>query len=275
MSKKISALSNLQQRLIVGVLGAGLFIGGIIISEWTFFLLFLGLTLLGTLEFYRLVGTLGIKPNKKLGMVLAAGIFIGTFLLQKELMPVEWLYLALPVFFLTFVVELYRKQPQPFTNIAFTLLGVLYIAVPFGLLHLLGYLQGVYSWEPILGLLLLIWSADTGAYIAGKNFGKHKIMERVSPGKTWEGWVGGTVLALLVGGVLALFFEDLELYQWLGVALIVSVFGVLGDLVESLLKRSLNVKDSGTLLPGHGGILDRFDSLIMVIPFIVAFLKIF
>ncbi len=261
--------------MIVGVLGAGLFVGSILFSEWTFFLLFLALTLLGTLEFYKLSGAQGIKPNKVWGLVLAAGIFISIFLIQKDLMPIELLYLAAPAIIFTFVLELYRKEPQPFTNVAFTLLGVLYIAVPFGLLQLMGYLQGDYQWEPILGLMLLIWSADTGAYIAGKNFGRNKLLERVSPGKTWEGWVGGTLLAIVVGWGLGLFFQDLEQYQWIGVAILVSIFGVLGDLVESLLKRSLGVKDSGTLLPGHGGILDRFDSLIMAIPFIVAFLKIF
>lgn len=275
MSTKISALSNLQQRLIVGVLGAALFIGGIIFSEWTFMLLFLGLTLLGTLEFYKLAGAAGIKPNKTLGAILAVGSFGAIFLIDKAYMPAELLYLALPGIFLVFVLELYRKEPQPFTNIAFTILGVFYIAVPFSLLQLLGHLQGEYRWQPILGLMLLIWAADTGAYIAGKNFGKHKLLERVSPGKTWEGWVGGTVLTVLVGWGLAALFHDLELYQWIGIAVIVSIFGVLGDLTESLLKRSLGVKDSGTLLPGHGGILDRFDSLIMAIPFIVAFLKIF
>jgi phosphatidate cytidylyltransferase len=114
--------------------------------------------------------------------------------------------------------------------------------------------------------MLLIWASDTGAYITGKNFGKNKLFERISPGKTWEGWAGGTLLAII---------NELELYQWLGVSVLVAVFGVLGDLTESLLKRSLGVKDSGTLLPGHGGILDRFDSLLMAIPFIVAYLKIF
>ncbi|GGG09429.1 phosphatidate cytidylyltransferase [Pontibacter amylolyticus] len=275
MSTKLSALSNLQQRLIVGVLGAALFIGGIIFSEWTFFILFLGLTVLGTLEFYRLAGAAGIKANKVYGTLLAAGIFIFVFMFEQADAPAELLYLILPALFLMFVLELYRKQPQPFTNIAFTLLGVLYIAVPFSLLQLLGYLQGEYRWQPILGLLLLIWSSDTGAYIAGKNFGKNKLFERISPGKTWEGWMGGTILTILVGWVLSLFFLDLALYQWIGIAIIVSVFGVLGDLVESLLKRSLGVKDSGTLLPGHGGILDRFDSLVLAVPFIVAFLKIF
>lgn len=275
MSKNISSLSNLQQRIIVGVLGAALFIGGIVFNEWTYFILFLLLGMLGLLEFYRLVKTQGIKPNQFIGLLLGGALFVAVFLIEKDLIPLEWLYLALPILWLTFVLELYRKKAQPFTNIAFTLLGVAYVAVPFSLLHQLAYLNETYSWQPILGLLLLIWSADTGAYIAGKNFGKHKLLERVSPGKTWEGWVGGTVLAVAVSYVLALFFQDLALYQWIGIAVLVAIFGVLGDLVESLLKRSLGVKDSGTLLPGHGGILDRFDSLIMAIPFIVAFLKIF
>jgi len=273
MSRKLSALSNLQQRVIVGALGAALFIGGILFNEWTYFLLFLGLTLLGIAEFYRLVSVQGIRPNKGLGLSLGALFFVSMFLVEKELIPVELLFLSVPVLFMAFILELYRKQPQPFTNIAFTLMGAAYVAGPFGLLHLLGYLQGGYSWQPILGVMLLIWTSDTGAYIAGKNFGKHKLFERISPGKTWEGWLGGTVLAVGVGYVLSLYFADLALYQWVGIAVIVSVFGVLGDLVESQLKRSLGVKDSGTLLPGHGGILDRFDSLLMALPFIVAFLK--
>jgi phosphatidate cytidylyltransferase len=123
--------------------------------------------------------------------------------------------------------------------------------------------------------VFLIWASDTGAYFSGKALGRTKLFERISPGKTWEGWVGGTLFCLGVAYVLSLYLADLELGYWLGVAAIVSVFGVLGDLSESMLKRSLGVKDSGNLLPGHGGILDRFDSLLMVVPFVVAFLKIF
>ncbi|MBF9253203.1 phosphatidate cytidylyltransferase [Pontibacter sp. 172403-2] len=275
MSKHISTFSNLQQRTIIGVLGAAVFIGGIWFNEWTYFLLFLGLTLLGIAEFYRLVRVQGIRPNRGLGLGLGALFFVSVFLIEKDLMPGELLYLSLPVLFLAFILELYRKQPQPFTNIAFTWMGVVYVAGPFGLLHLLGFLKGTYDWQPILGVMLLIWASDIGGYIFGKSFGKHKLFERISPGKTWEGWAGGTLLAMAVGYVLSLFFTDLALYQWIGIALLVAVFGVLGDLTESLLKRSLGVKDSGTLLPGHGGILDRFDSLLMAIPFIVAFLKIF
>lgn len=275
MSKNISGLSNLKQRIIIGVLGAALFVGGIVVSEWTYFLLFLGLTILGLLEFYRLVGTQGIKPNKAIGIALGGLFYVALFLIEKELLRHELLYLTLPLLGFVFVLELYRKHPQPFTNIAFTLLGVLYIALPFGLLHKIAYLPDAYTWQPVLGLMLLIWAADTGAYMAGKNFGKRKLLERISPGKTWEGWLGGTILTLVVAYGLSLYLQDLALYQWISIGILVAVFGVLGDLAESLLKRSLGVKDSGTLLPGHGGILDRFDSLIMVIPFIVAFLQIF
>ncbi|HEY4650860.1 MAG TPA: phosphatidate cytidylyltransferase [Pontibacter sp.] len=275
MSNKISGLSNLNQRIIVGVLGATLFVGSILASEWTYFLLFLGLTVLGLLEFYKLAATQGIKPNKALGVALGGAFYILVFLIEKGLLPSELLYLTLPLLGLVFVLELYRKQPQPFTNIAFTLLGVLYVALPFGLLHKLGYVQGTYDWQPILGLMLLIWASDTGAYIAGKNFGRRKLFPRISPGKTWEGWAGGMLLTLGVAYVLAVYLNELALYQWMGIGILVAIFGVLGDLVESQLKRSLDIKDSGTLLPGHGGILDRFDSLIMVIPFIVAFLQIF
>lgn len=257
------------------MLGAAVFIGGIWFSEWTYFLLFLGLTLLGISEFYTLVSVQGMRPNKPLGLILG-GVFVSCmFLVQKGVMPGELLYLTVPLLFLVFILEMYRKKPQPFTNIAFTVIGAVYVAGPFGLLHLLGYLNGEYSWQPILGLMLLIWASDTGAYIFGKNFGRHKLFERISPGKTWEGWAGGTLLAVLVGYGLSFLLIDLELYQWLGMAVLVAVFGVLGDLSESMLKRSLGVKDSGTLLPGHGGLLDRFDSLLMAIPFIVAFLEIF
>lgn len=275
MSKKISTLSNLSQRVIVGVLGAAVFVGSICFSEWTYFLLFLGLTLLGIAEFYKMVRVQGIRANRMMGYVLGGLFFVSMFFVRRDVVPGEVIYLSLPVLFLTFIIELYRKQPQPFTNVAFTIMGVVYVAGPFGLLHLLAYLEGEYSWQPILGLMLLIWASDTGGYIAGKNFGKHKLFERISPGKTWEGWAGGTLFSIGVGYALAFFFTDLELYQWVAMAVIVSVFGVLGDLTESMLKRSLGVKDSGTLLPGHGGLLDRFDSLLMAIPFIVAFLKIF
>lgn len=269
------SLNNLQQRVLAGIAGGAIFIGAIYFSQWTFAGLFLLLTMLGIREFYQLLTLRGFAPNYNAGIVLGCALFVLTFLLQQQLVPLKVLYALPPILFFIFIAELFRKKEQPFVNIGLTLLGMLYVGGAFSMLPILGYLSGGYSWQVILGTMFLIWTSDSGAYFAGKNFGKHKLFARISPGKTWEGWVGGTLLALGVGYLLSIYFQDLDVVHWLGVAVIVSVFGVLGDLIESLLKRSLDVKDSGTLIPGHGGILDRFDSLLLVVPFIVAFLKLF
>lgn len=274
MDSKPAPLSNLQLRLLTGVLGGAVFIGSIWFNEWTFGMLFLGLTVLGMLEFYKIIAAKGFQPNHYLGLLLGTGLFVLVFLVQKDLLKASVLFLLPPVMFLSLVAELYRKKQDPFINIALTLLAVMYVAVPFTMLILLGFLEQSYSWHIILGTIFLIWAADTGGYIFGRSFGRRKLFERISPGKTWEGWVGGTLLSLVVAYVLSLFLIDLGLIAWLGIGVIVSVFGVVGDLVESMLKRSLQIKDSGRLLPGHGGILDRFDSLLMITPFVLAFLKV-
>jgi phosphatidate cytidylyltransferase len=274
-SENTSKLSNLQMRTIAGLSGMAVFIGAICISEWSFFLLFGVLTVLGMLEFYKLLTVNHLEPNHNLGILLGAGFYILTFLSQKGLVPINALYALPPVLMVLFLAELFRKKVHPFMNVALTLLAVFYVAVPLSFLTLIGFQNGEYTFQPVLGTVFLIWAADTGAYFAGKSFGRTKLFERISPGKTWEGWFGGTLLALGVAWGLSQFMQDLDLFHWLGIAVLVSVFGVLGDLVESMMKRSLGVKDSGTLIPGHGGILDRFDSLLMVVPFIVAFLKLF
>jgi phosphatidate cytidylyltransferase len=273
MEKPKKELNNLQLRLLAGIIGGAVFIGAIYWNEWTFFLLFLGLTVLGLLEFYRLLSDKGFQPDRLVGLALGVGLYLLGFAVEYGALSPDWLFLLPPVMLLALVAELYGKKEQPFTNAALTLVGVFYIAAPFTLLHVLAFLPGRYSWQIILGIIFLIWASDTGAYAAGKNFGKNKLFPRISPGKTWEGWVGGVLLSIAVAWLLSLYFTDLTLGHWLGVAVLVSVFGVLGDLVESMLKRSLGVKDSGTLIPGHGGILDRFDSLILVVPFLVAFLE--
>jgi phosphatidate cytidylyltransferase len=274
MDPKPATLSNLQLRILTGILGGAVFIGSIWFNEWTFGALFLALTVLGMLEFYKLLTSKGFEPNHNLGVLLGAGLFVLVFLIQKNLIQASVLFLLPPVMFLSLVAELYRKKKQPFINIALTLLAVMYVAVPFTLLILVGFIDGFYSWYIVLGTIFLLWAADTGGYIFGRSFGRTKLFERISPGKTWEGWVGGTLLCLAVAYVLSLFLHDLDLTAWVGIGFIVSVFGVIGDLVESMLKRSLHVKDSGHLLPGHGGILDRFDSLLMITPFVLAYLKI-
>ena len=175
-----------------------------------------------------------------------------------------------------FFIKLYKRDvKKPFTNIAFTFLGVLYVAIPFALLVIIAFAKGYYSYQLVIGCLLLHWASDTGAYFAGVRFGKTKLFERVSPKKSWEGSIGGTLTALAMAYIVSLYFSDLLLWQWMTLAGIIIIAGTYGDLVESMFKRSIEVKDSGTFIVGHGGFLDRFDGLLLSTPFIVAFLKIF
>jgi phosphatidate cytidylyltransferase len=182
------------------------------------------------------------------------------------------LALNIPLAFLIFILELFRKKDSPFSNIATTLLGLFYVAVPFSLLHHILSTNGMYSFEILFGCWFIIWSNDSGAYLAGSAFGKNKLFPRVSPGKSWEGCVGGAIIAYVITYIISGWYQTISRTDWFIIASILIVIGTLGDLVESLYKRSLQVKDSGTLLPGHGGILDRFDSLLMSIPFVFTYL---
>ena len=132
-----------------------------------------------------------------------------------------------------------------------------------------------FSWQKPLGCLFLLWASDTGAYFAGTKFGKTKLFERVSPKKSWEGSIGGFIASMIVAYVLSRYFLDLKVWQWFGCGAIIVVAGTYGDLVESLFKRSIHIKDSASTIPGHGGFLDRFDGLLLSIPFIITFLKLF
>ncbi|HEY0029982.1 MAG TPA: phosphatidate cytidylyltransferase, partial [Bacteroidia bacterium] len=168
--------------------------------------------------------------------------------------------------------ELFTKAQNPFRNIAFTILGIIYVAVPFSLLNYLVVYNGSYNYQLLFGFFFILWCNDSGAYLAGSAFGKHKLFPRVSPGKSWEGSVGGAIASYIVVLIISGWYTSISLRDWIVIAAILIVIGTLGDLVESLLKRSKNVKDSGTLLPGHGGVLDRFDSLLMATPFVFTYL---
>lgn len=171
------------------------------------------------------------------------------------------------------LLELFLQGDRPFQNIGYFLTGLLYIGIPFTLLTYLSLPNGEYftpaEYNPwrVFSLLLLIWANDTFAYLIGSRFGRYKLMERISPKKTWEGFIGGGVFALLAAWGLSQVLDAFTTGQWLALAGVAVVFGTLGDLVESMLKRSLGIKDSGNLLPGHGGLLDRFDAFVFAIPF--------
>lgn len=276
MISRLSRYSNLRQRIIAGVLGAATIIFAIWFSSWTYFLAFSVICAFTLLEFYKLVGLDGHFPLKFWGTFTGLMLYTITFFVQKGILGVEYYFVMFPLFSLTFFIKLYKRdEKKPFTNIAFTFLGIIYVAVPFALLHAVVFILGDYSYQIILGLMLIIWASDTGAYFAGTKFGKHKLFERVSPKKSWEGFIGGAVTAILMASVISIFYDDLHSWEWYVVAAIAIVTATYGDLVESLFKRSIAIKDSGTTIPGHGGFLDRFDGLLISVPFIITYLKLF
>lgn len=181
--------------------------------------------------------------------------------------------IVVALFFLFFMMELFRKQENPFQNIAYSLLGVIWIILPFSLINQFPYMvnEGKYT---LLALFVFVWLYDTLAYFVGTLFGKHRLIERVSPKKSWEGTIGSAVLTVGLAFFAPKLFTMLPFsaLEWMGFAAIVVVIGTLGDLVESLFKRQIGVKDSGNILPGHGGILDRFDSVLLIVPFILLYL---
>ena len=277
----VKKYSNLTQRLITGILGSAAIIAGVSIGEWTYFLIFLTITLFTLLEFYKLIGLDGLAPQKAYGTFCGVLMFCLSFLIEGRvpingnILSSEYYILIFPLISCIFMIKLYKKsERKPFTNIAFTFLGLIYVAVPFVMLNLAVFEEGEYNYQIILGSLLILWASDTGAYFAGTRFGKRKLFERISPKKSWEGFVGGALLALVFAIGCALYLHSLSMQQWVIVGLLIIVGGTFGDLVESLLKRSIEIKDSGDALPGHGGFLDRFDGLLISAPFIAAYLEI-
>ena len=227
---------------------------------------------MGLWEFFTISEKEENKPHKITATLLGGMLFITNALFCLNCAGFEILLLNIPLLFFIFIIELFSNQPHPFRNIAFTLLGIFYIALPFSLLNHIVLSNGTYKPEILIGIFFIIWTNDTFAYLTGSRFGKRKLFERISPKKSWEGSAGGAAFSLLVAFIISKYFEDLSLSNWIIVSIIVIVMGTLGDLVESLYKRSMNIKDSGTILPGHGGILDRFDSLIFSIPFVFIYL---
>lgn len=268
-------MKNLWQRLITGFF----FIAAIISSiwwgplpfQWLFFVAAIG----SLHEFYVLVQNDHNRPNRTLGLLLGAATYLLITGYAFEMVPPHFLILLAPFCALVFIAELYRNQASPFGNIGYTLLGIVYVMVPFALLSILSVHQGTYDRGLLLGYFFLVWSSDSFAYVFGNLFGKHRLFERISPKKSWEGVIGGGVSTLGIAYLLSQYQTQLSTIHWLMIAFIIVVTGILGDLVESLLKRSLGVKDSGNILPGHGGLLDRFDALFLSIPFIWAYLACF
>lgn len=273
----INNYSNLGQRIITAVIGATIIIGASYYNEWLYFIIFGLILSFSQMEFYKLSGLDGMLPLKSFGTFLGLLIFSLTFFIEIGHLGDEFYFLIFPLVSLVFFIKLYRKSDKkPFTGVAFTFLGVFYVAVPFSLLNVAAFaIDETFHYEIIIGSLLILWASDSGAYFAGTKFGKTKLFERISPKKSWEGFLGGAATAYLVTYFLSQYLNSLDVWQWFVITTIIIIAGTYGDLIESLFKRSIMIKDSGKGLPGHGGFMDRFDGLLLSAPFIAAFLKIF
>ncbi len=266
-------MNNLALRILTAIFGVAAIIAAVVYSPWTFAIVFAIILILTLVEFYGLAKSSGRSPYEVWGLgfsIIMFGLFFCYF--QLNLSP-KYFWL-LPALFATVLIYPLQtiKTSHAISCLAISVLGVAYIAFPFSMIHSIGFIEGAYAYEFILGILFLQWANDTGAYFVGKSIGKRKLFEKVSPKKTWEGTIGGFILSLIIAYALHEFFGILNVHEWMGLAVITAVFGTLGDLVESLFKRTLAIKDSGSILPGHGGFLDRFDGLLLSLPFTTAYL---
>lgn len=278
--------NNFIQRAITGIIFVGVLIGCILGGPISFSLLFALITALTIHEFGVIISKQpDVEINKPICMLAGVFLFFGFAYLGVMPGQTEILipYLFLIIYLL--VSELYLKRKNPLNNWAYAMMSQIYIALSFAMLNVLAYHsignEGELSnyqvqYNPILPLSIFIftWINDTGAYCTGMLFGKHRLFERISPKKSWEGSIGGGVFSIIAAIVMAHYFPFMPISIWIGLALTVVIFGTLGDLTESLLKRTIGIKDSGNILPGHGGMLDRFDSTLMAVPAAVVYLYI-
>ena len=277
-------LKNLTVRTLSGAVLAAVLFGATFISGYGYVVLLAVVAAVGVWEFYNLCEGCGYKPQRYLGTALALIVYTFAALAFVEVVmggccwntSVVWIVLALIplLMFSGFVLELFRNYEHPIANVGVTLMGAVYVALPVSaMLAVPQLLSGQGEWLPWYAVcyILIIWANDVFAYIVGMTLGCHRMCERISPKKSWEGFVGGVAAAI---GFAALFGYLLggNIAVWAGLGAIIAVTGVAGDFVESLFKRSAGVKDSGAIMPGHGGILDRFDALLISAPFAMLYL---
>ena len=275
-------LKNMMVRAVTGTI----FVAAVVVCflrPQAMMFLFTLVTALTVWEFTGLVNNVeGVRVNRFITTVAGAYLFLAFAGVCSGLTTsaVFIPYLLTIVYLL--ISELYTKAPNPIANWAYTMLSQLYVALPFSMINVVAFRSSgdavMYDYMLPLSIFIFLWTNDTGAYLSGSMFGRHKLFPRVSPGKSWEGSIGGGILVLVVAAVIGHVANGqdgghlLSVPAWMGLGLVVVFFGTWGDLVESLFKRTLGIKDSGKILPGHGGMLDRFDSSLMAFPAAVIYL---
>jgi phosphatidate cytidylyltransferase len=262
-------LKNLIIRTVSGIVFLIFVIGSLLLGKYYFGTLFLLVGILALLEFYQLTGNSGNTPGNIPGLIAGSVIYIVSFLVASQL--ADYKLLSITVIFpaLFFIMALYNPKSDLGKNLSITFLGIIYVILPLALLNYLAFPASnkyVYTPRIVVGILTLVWISDTAAYLCGTLLGRHKLFPRISPKKSWEGLIGGALLTLIPSFWMDDLMGILSRTDWIILAVIVTVFGIYGDLTESLIKRNAGMKDSGSIMPGHGGMLDRFDSILFVVP---------
>jgi len=268
---------DLAIRALSGLIFIILILGGILINEYLYIVVFTIVTIIMQAESYHLFEKTGNKPQKLYGLFVGLFLYLLTFFVAREEIPPASYFVIIFLILFLFIFEIYQDREDHFICLAFTIFGIIYVVIPMSTLNFIAFAginEGVFTFKYLLALFLIIWINDTGAYLIGSKFGKHKLFERISPNKTWEGTIGGIVFAFITAFIISIYFKDLSFLQWMIFAAVTVLFGIYGDLVESWLKRRAGIKDTGTIMPGHGGLLDRFDSTLFAAPMIFLYLKI-
>ncbi len=265
--------SNLLIRTLTGIVFVLLLVGSITTSAYSVATLFAAVTILGAVEFAQLRRNIAGSVTAFSMVLTACLVYLLFTLLMLDVIPGKAISLLLLLVPALVIADLFSGKHEVFSHTVNGLLTTGYIAIPFALLNALVIDTGEsYEYWLLLGFFILLWSNDTFAYICGRLFGRHKLWERISPNKTIEGFIGGIAFSLLAAWIISLYVPLLSTLEWLCYALLISLAGTAGDLSESLLKRRAGVKDSGNLLPGHGGVLDRFDGVLLAAPVCAVFI---
>ncbi len=276
LQNNYSDLKEIYIRTLTGIVFLIIVIGSILLDPLAFLLVFSIFNFIGLKEFHKLAGFSNKPSSKATPEYYIFGILIYFIIGLSGIgyIDVRFSAVIFVILFIQIAIELYRKNPQ-WKNITILITGYIYIAVPFGLMNSLFFTGAIDKSQSgiLIGMFVLIWTSDVFAYLTGSMFGKHKLMERISPKKTWEGSMGGLFFALIAAYILSIFVPQLSLVEWIALSVVIVISGTLGDLVESLLKRNAGVKDSGTIFPGHGGVLDRFDAVIFATPMVFVFIN--
>ncbi len=257
-------MSNLTKRALSGAAYILVMLGGTLFHPFAFVAIFGTLLFFTQYEFYALVDKAGHKVSRLPGTILGTLFFLLSFGVTSNLLPQAFAFAFIPIILILFITEIFRSNKKTLENSGLSLLGFTYIALPFSLMNFI--VQYAPHGVILAGVFFILWINDSGAYLVGTALGKHKMCPNISPAKSWEGLIGGAVFAVIMGIVNAVLFQALSMTSWIAIAILTVAFGTLGDLFQSKIKREIGIKDSGNILPGHGGFLDRLDSLLFAIP---------